>query len=67
MTTSTDWTITRGNVTSNLDMLINELNDTAKTFEKIDKDGTPIGTGWAIQSFDKSAIYIFETKPMRGS
>ena len=35
--------------------------------EQVDKDGQPIGSGWAIVSFDMISIDIFETKPMRAS
>ena len=49
MTTSSAWTITKGNVKSNLDTLIDELNTKSETLGTVEKDGKPIGCGWAYQ------------------
>ena len=65
MTTSSAWTITKGNVKSVLDEFIDELTTKSETLETVDRDGKPIGSGWAIKLFDKLAIDLFETKPMR--
>ena len=50
-----------------LDKLIDELNTKSETLEQVDKDGKPIGSGWAIVSCDKLSIDMFETKPIRVS
>ena len=50
-----------------LDKLIDALNTKSVTLEQVDKDGKPIGSGWAIVSSDKLSVDIFETKPMRAS
>jgi len=50
-----------------LDKLIDELNTKSETLEQVDKDGKPIGSGWAILFFNKLSIDIFETKAMRAS
>ena len=50
-----------------LDKLIDALNTKSVTLEQVDKDGKPIGSGWAIVSFDKLSTDIFKTKPMRAS
>ena len=47
--------------------MIDELNTKSETLESVDKDGKPVGRGWAIQSFDNLAIDILETRPMRVS
>ena len=60
-------TITKGNTKQMLDKLIDELNTKSETLEQVDKDGKPIGSGWANVSFDKLSIDILETKPMRAS
>ena len=60
-------TLTKGHVKPMLDKLIDELNTKSENLAQVDKDGKPIGTGWAIASCDKLSIDIFETKPMRAS
>ena len=60
-------TITKGKMKQMLDKLIDELNTKSETLEQVDKDGKPIGSGWAIVSSDKLSVDIFETKPMRAS
>ena len=60
-------TLTNGIMKHMLDKLIDELNAKSETLEQVDKDGQPIGSGWAIVSFDMISIDIFETKPMRAS
>ena len=59
--------ITNGNTKQMLDKLIDKVNTTYETLEQVDKDGKPIGIGWAIVSVDKLSIDILETKPMRAS
>ena len=60
-------TITTGNMKQIMDKLIDELNTKSETLEQVDKDGKPIGSGWAILFFNKLSIDIFETKAMRAS
>ena len=50
-----------------LNKFIGELNTKSETLEQVDKDGKPIGKGWAIVSFNKLSIDIFETKVRRAS
>ena len=59
--------ITKGNMKQLLDKLIDELNTKSETLEQVDKDGKPIRSGWAIVSFNKLSIDIFETKSMRAN
>ena len=42
-------TITSGNMKQVLDKLIDELSTKSETLEQVDKDGKPIGSGWAIR------------------
>ena len=51
ISTNNELTITTGNMKQMLDKLIDELNTTSETFKQVDKDGKPIGSGWAILSF----------------
>ena len=60
-------TITKGNMKQMLDKLIDELNTKSETLEQVNKDSKPLGSGWAIVSFDKLSIVIVETKPLRPS
>ena len=60
-------TITTGNMKQIMDKLIDELNTKSETLEQVDKDGQPIGSGWAILFFNKLSIDILETKAMRAS
>ena len=54
-----------GGIKPILDKLIDELNIASETQAPVEKDGKPIGHGWAIISFEKLSIDMFETKPMR--
>ena len=60
-------TVTSGNMKQVLHKLIDELSTKSETLEQVDKDGKPIGSGWAIVKFDKLSIDIFETKALRAS
>ena len=60
-------TITSGNMKQVLYKLIDGLSTKSETLEQVDKDGKPIGSGWAILSFNKLPIDILETKAMRAS
>ena len=60
-------TVTSGNMKQVLHKLIDELSTKSETLEQVDKDGKPIGSGWAIVKFDKLSIDILETKALRTS
>ena len=47
--------------------LIDELSTKSEALEQADKGGKPIGSGWALVSFNKLSIDIFETKALRAS
>jgi hypothetical protein len=50
-----------------LHKLIDKLSTKSDTLEQVDKDGKPIGSGWAIVYFNKLSIDIFKTKALRAS
>ena len=51
LSTNNAMTITSGNMKQMLDKLIDELKTKSENLEQVDKDGKPIGSGWAILSF----------------
>ena len=55
----------KGDVKSILDKLIDVLHTTSQTLETVDNDGQPSGSGWSVNSFDKLAMDIFPTKPIK--
>ena len=68
MTTSSVWTIIKGDAKSVRDNLADKLKTTSETLETIDKYGKLISSGWAIKSFSTNKPFdICETMPMSGS
>ena len=67
ISTNNAMTISKGNMNQMSDKLIDELTTISETLAQVDREGKPIGSGWAIVAFDKLSIDIFETKPMRAS
>ena len=45
---------------------IHEFTTKTDTFELIDKDGNPLGSGWAIAYVDKPCVDILQTRDPRG-
>ena len=60
-------TITSANMKQFLHKLIDELSIKSETLEQVGEDGSPIGSGWGIVSFNKLSTDVLETKAMRAS
>ncbi|MFM7984580.1 MAG: hypothetical protein ACKPKO_35160, partial [Candidatus Fonsibacter sp.] len=60
-------TVVKSNIKSVIDKQFNEMATKLDTLELVDDDGQALGSGWSIESIDKLAIDVFETKPIRAS
>ncbi|MFM7988997.1 MAG: hypothetical protein ACKPKO_57760, partial [Candidatus Fonsibacter sp.] len=60
-------TVVKSNIKSAIDKKNNEMATKLDTLELVDDNGKALGSGWAIESIDKLAIDVFETKPIRAS